>query len=167
MTDRRENRARISAIAALGNDRVIAGPEGGLPWHLPEDWKRFRALTMGHPVIMGRVTFAGFGSPLAGRLNIVVTRDAGYRATGVVVVQTLEEAITYALAHDDKEIFIGGGAMIYREALDRCDRLYLTLIHADFQGQARFPDYARFQKTVEQTAEDNGQYQYDFVMLEQ
>ena len=166
MTDRRESRARISAIAALGNDRVIAGPEGGLPWHIPEDWRRFRAITTGHPVIMGRVTFAGFSSPLAGRLNIVVTRDADYRAPGAVVVHTLDAAIAYALARDDEEVFIGGGAMIYREALDRCDRLYLTLIHADFQGQARFPDYSRFGKTVERTAEDNGTYRFDYVTLE-
>jgi dihydrofolate reductase len=92
-----------------------ADGKGGLPWHLPEDWSRFRAVTMGHPVIMGRESFAGFSSPLAGRLNIVVTRDADHRAAGVVAVHTLEAAIAYALARDDSEVLIGGGAMIYRE----------------------------------------------------
>lgn len=166
MTQPPAGRARISASAALGNNRVIGRPEGGLPWHLPEDLHRFNTLSMGHPVITGRVTFAESGTPLPGRLNIVVTRDTSFSADGVVVAHAVDAAIAYALAHDDEEIFIGGGAAIYRTALDRCDRLYLTLIHADFRGEARFPDYSRFQKVIEKSAHDNGTYQYDFVTLE-
>src|SRR5487761_1186807 len=100
-----EERARISAIAALGNDRVIGRPGGGWPWHIPEDSHRFRTMTMGHPAIIGRVTFDEFASPLPGRLNIVVTRDVSYRAEGAVVVHTVAAANAYAPARDDEEIF--------------------------------------------------------------
>ena len=158
--------ARISAIAALGDGRIIGRPDGGLPWRIPEDSRRFRAMTMGHPLIMGRVTFEEFDKPLDGRLNIVVTRDATYKAPGAVVVHSLSEALDYARQREDEEIFIGGGAAIYQEALDFCDRLYLTIIHAHFEGTARFPDYSQFRTVVERSAHDNGTYQYDFVTLE-
>jgi len=146
---------------------LSADPEGGLPWYIPEDLRRFRAMTMGHPIIMGRVTFDEFTAPLPGRLSIVVTRNMNYRADRAVVAHTIEGAIAYALAHDDEEIFIGGGEIIYREVLDRCDRLHLTLIHADFHGNAPFPDYSQFRKVVEKTTHNNGTYQYDFVTLEE
>jgi len=123
---------------------------------------------MGHPLIMGRVTFDEFEKPLDGRLNIVVTRDSSYTVPdGCIVAHSLAEAISYAHEQDDEEIFIGGGEVIYREALDYCDRLYLTLIHAHFVGRARFPDYSGFRTEIERSAHDNGTYRYDFVTLEE
>ena len=160
-------RARVSAIAALDEDRVIGGRGGGVPWHLPEDSDRFRAKTAGHPLIMGRVTFEEFEQPLEDVLNIVVTRDQEYRVPpGCVVVHDVEEAIEYARRHDEEEIFIGGGAGLYRSAIESCDRLYLTIIHAHFDGTAKFPDYAQFAKVIESSSHRDGGYEYDFVTLE-
>lgn len=160
-------RARVSAIAALAEDRVIGGVGGQIPWHIPADSERFRAKTAGHPLIMGRVTFEEFEEPLKDALNIVVTRDEGYEVpAGSVVAHTLDEALDYARQHEEDEIFIGGGAGLYRSALASCDRLYLTLIHAHFGGAARFPDYAEFGRVIERSAHDDGTYKYDFVTLE-
>ena len=159
--------ARVSAIAALAEDRVIGGVGGQIPWHIPEDSQRFRAKTSGHPLIMGRVTFEEFEQPLEDALNIVVTRDQGYQVPpGCVVAHSLDEALDYARLHDEEEIFIGGGAGLYRSALASCDRLYLTLIHAHIEGSARFPDYAEFGRVVERSSHDDGTYKYDFVTLE-
>ena len=160
-------RARVSAIAALAEDRVIGGANGGIPWHIPEDSQRFRAKTAGHPLIMGRVTFEEFDKPLESTLNIVVTRDEDYQAPGrSIVAHSLGEALVYGRQHDEEEVFIGGGAGLYRSALEFCDRLYLTIIHARFEGTARFPEYAEFTKVVEQSSHDDGTYKYDFVTLE-
>ncbi|MFM9445327.1 dihydrofolate reductase [Streptomyces acidiscabies] len=157
----------MSAIAALGKGNVIGGPAGGMPWRIPEDSRRFRRITMGHPIIMGRVTFAEFEKPLDGRLNIVVTRSRSFVAPeGCVVAHSLDDALAYAHERDREEVFIGGGEFIYREALDYCDRLYLTLIHADFEGRARFPDYSGFGTEIERSSHDDGTYQYDFVTLD-
>jgi dihydrofolate reductase len=158
--------ARISAIAALGANGVIGRDQGGLPWHIPEDSRRFRTLTLGHPLIVGRVTFEEFSEPLDGRLNIVVTTDPTYHKDGVVVTHSVEEAIAHARAHDDTEIFVGGGAAIFRDALDVCDRLYLTIIHADFDGARKFPPYPQFQTVIERIERDNGVYKYTFLTVD-
>jgi len=166
-TEQPKRRARVSAIAALDEDRVIGGASGGVPWHIPEDSQRFRAKTAGHPLIMGRVTFEEFETPLPDTLNIVVTRDEKYQApVGTVVAHSLGEALMYAHEDDQEEIFIGGGAGLYRSALDFCDRLYLTIVHGHFEGTAVFPDYSQFTKVLEQSAHDDGTYKYDFVTLE-
>ena len=160
-------RARVSAIAALDEDRVIGGATGGVPWHIPEDSRRFRTKTAGHPLIMGRVTFEEFETPLQDTLNIVVTRDEKYQApAGSVVAHTIGEALMYAHEEDDEEIFIGGGASLYRGALEFCDRLYLTIVHGYFEGPARFPDYSQFTKVLERSAHNEGGYKYDFLTLE-
>ena len=159
--------ARVSAIAALAEDRVIGSAGGGLPWHIPEDSRRFRTKTAGHPLIMGRVTFEEFDKPLEDTLNIVVTRDQGYRVpAGCLVAHSLDEALEQARQSDQDEIFIGGGAGLYRSALASCDRLYLTLIHAHFEGAARFPDYSQFSNVIERSSHGDGTYEYDFVTLE-
>jgi len=131
-------RPRLSIVAALARNRVI-GTDNRLPWHLPEDLRRFKALTLGHPVVMGRKTHASIGRPLPGRSNIVITRGHGYAAPGCIVVHTLEAALDAAAATD--EIFVIGGAEIYALALARADRLHLTEIHADFPGDALFPAF--------------------------
>lgn len=131
-------------------------------WPIPEDLKRFKRLTMGHPVVMGRKTFesilSSLGKPLPGRTNIVVTRDVGYAPEGAVVTHSLEEALEKARAVDQEEIFIGGGAQIYEQALPSADRLYLTLIDDEKPGDAFFPAYEHLftKKIAEESGEHNG-----------
>jgi dihydrofolate reductase len=132
--------ARVALVAALARNRVI-GRRNELPWRLPEDLRRFKTLTMGHPVVMGRKThesiLGAIGRPLPGRLSIVVTRSPDYAAPGCVVATSLEAALAAAGAAED--IFVIGGAEIYRAALARADRLHLTEIDADYEGDAWFP----------------------------
>jgi len=125
----------ITLIAAMAENRVI-GRNGAMPWHLPDDLARFRAITMGHPVIMGRKTFASIGRPLQGRLNIVLTRQVGYAPEGVVVARNLPDALAMAGAAD--EVFICGGGEVYREALLLADRVLLTVVQGDFPGDTIF-----------------------------
>ena len=119
----------LTAICARAANGVI-GKDGALPWHIPADLKRFKALTLGKPMIMGRRTFDSFGTPLPGRRHIVLTRDKAWRAEGAEVVHTPDEAL--ALAGADASLV--GGAEIYRLLLPRCDRIELTEVHAEFSG---------------------------------
>ena len=128
---------RLSIIAAMADNRVI-GREGGIPWDLPEDRRRFRELTMGHTVIMGRKTFESIGRPLSGRKNIVLTRQPGFRAEGCIVVNDLRAAL--AACAGSAEVFICGGGELYREALPCAERIYLTIIHDIVQGDVLFPE---------------------------
>ncbi|MDA8110327.1 MAG: dihydrofolate reductase [Betaproteobacteria bacterium] len=133
-------RPRICLIAAVASNGII-GAGGGLPWHLPEDLKRFKAMTLGHPVIMGRRTWESLGKPLPGRKNIVVTRRAGYAAAGASVACSLAEAL--ALCAHAQVAFVIGGGELYRAALPSADILALTEIHRDYEGDARFPEFDR------------------------
>src|SRR5580704_5022521 len=122
----------ICIVAAIGNNREV-GKEGKLLWHIPDDLKRFKSLTKGHPIIFGRKTFESVlgynnGKPLPERTNIVVTRDANYLYEGAVVAHSLEEAIEIASKLDPEEIHIGGGANLYQQVLPMTDKLFLTLI---------------------------------------
>ncbi len=133
----------FSAIAALARNRVI-GQGNGLPWRLPGDLKFFKATTLGKPVVMGRKTFQSIGRPLPGRPNLVVTRDPGFAAEGVHVVRDIDTALDLAatLARETgaEEVMVIGGAEIYAQALPRLDRLYLTEIDAEIDGDAYFPE---------------------------
>jgi dihydrofolate reductase len=131
---------RITIIAAVARNGVI-GKDNKMPWHLPEDLKRFKALTMGQPMIMGRKTWESLPGRLPGRPHIVVTRNPDYRAEGATVVGSLVAAL--AAAGDTDEVFIIGGAELYTQALAIADRLQLTEVDADFDGDTRFPDYDR------------------------
>ncbi len=133
----------LSMIAAMSENRVI-GRDGGLPWHLPADLRFFKRTTEGHPVIMGRKTFESMDGPLPKRFNIVITRRANYEADGAVVARTLDEAIEAArdaAGGDSDEIFITGGAKIYELGLPIADRMYLTTIHAEVEGDTFFPEF--------------------------
>lgn len=134
------------------HNRAI-GKNGKLLWHIPEDLKRFKDLTKGHPVIMGRKTFESIlsylGKPLPERTNIVVTRNAAYNAQGVKIFHSLEDALSYAKTIDAQEIHIGGGSDIYAQALPYVDRLYLTLIDEEKEADSFFPDYSAFTKEIE------------------
>jgi len=131
----------ISLIAAVAVNGVI-GVRGALPWNLPDDMARFRRLTTGHAVIMGRSTFASLKKPLAGRRNIVLSRDASLRIEGCLVVHSPEEAREAAAgdrAAGENEVFIIGGAAVYELFLPEANRLYMTWIDVDVTGDARFP----------------------------
>lgn len=127
---------RIVLVAAMANNRVI-GIDNTLPWHLPEDLKHFKAVTLGKPVIMGRKTFDSIGRPLPGRLNIVITRQADWQHDGVSVAHSLPAAL--ALAADVPEVCIIGGANLYAQALPLADAMALTHIALDIAGDAHFP----------------------------
>jgi dihydrofolate reductase len=132
----------LSIIVAVARNGVI-GINNTLPWHLPEDLKRFRALTTGHHIIMGRKTYESLNRLLPDRTTVIVTRNRHYAVPGAVIVHSLEEAI--ARCGDDPEAFLIGGAELYAEGLRVADKLYLTEIHADFEGDAVLPDFDRQQ----------------------
>lgn len=127
--------SRIAFVVAVGRNKVI-GKDGGLPWKLPDDMKHVREVTLGKPLIMGRRTYASIGRPLAGRTNIVLTRDADFHPEGVLVAHTPEEALR--LAGDVPEVIIFGGAQVYKEFLPMVERLYMTSVDADVPGDTFF-----------------------------
>ncbi len=156
---------RISAIAAISENRVL-GNKGKIPWHIPEDMKRFRRVTRGHPVIMGRKTYESIGKPLSDRLNIIVTRQEEYHPAGVEIMPDVNKAIDYAQMHEDEEVFIIGGGQVYAAALPRTERLYLTVVKAEFAGDTYFPEYTEFSKEIGRTYSSDDKYEYVFLTLE-
>ena len=130
----------VSIIVAMGRNRVI-GKDNSLIWHLPADLKHFKETTMGKPIIMGRKTFESVGKPLPGRTNIVVTRRKGYSAPGCLAAGSVEQALE--LVTGEPEIFITGGGEIYRQSLPLADRMYITIIDHDFEGDTFFPEFSR------------------------
>jgi dihydrofolate reductase len=134
----------VSMVVAMGENRVI-GRDGGLPWHIPGDLKLFKKITMGKPIIMGRKTWESLGRPLPGRPHVVITRDTNYKAAGAQVVHDLDKALSVAqalaVALEEEEIMIIGGAEIYRLAMAKVDRLYLTEVALSPDGDAFFPDF--------------------------
>ena len=128
----------VSLVVAMAENHVI-GRGGGLPWHLPKDLQFFKRITLDHTVIMGRKTFEEIKQPLANRRNVVISRAASFQPRGVTVVPSLEEAL--ALGATEDEVFVIGGGEIFRLALPRADRLYLTLVHARVEGDTFFPSF--------------------------
>lgn len=128
---------KISLIAAMDKNRLI-GAGNGLPWHLPADFKHFKAVTMGKPVIMGRKTYESIGRPLPGRKNIVISRS-GFSADGVTVVESIDSALRASAGVD--EVMIIGGASFYAQMIERADKMYLTLVDAECEGDAWFPAF--------------------------
>lgn len=128
----------VSVIAAVADNKAI-GLDNALPWHLPEDLKRFRSLTMGHHIIMGRKTYESLGRLLPGRTTVIVTRQTDYCVEGAITAGSLDSAILQCA--NDAEIFVIGGAELYREALKKADKLYLTEIRGEYAADAYFPEY--------------------------
>jgi len=126
----------ISLIAAMAENRVI-GRDNSIPWNLPADLKRFKEITMGHPLIMGRKTYENIGRPLPGRKTIIISRKQDYRAEGCIVQHSLQDAL--ADCAGEKEVFICGGSEVYLQTLPLASRIYLTIIHREIDGDARFP----------------------------
>lgn len=160
----------IAAIAAIGKGRVL-GKENKLLWHISEDLKRFKQLSEGHPIILGRKTFESIvgylGKPLPNRTNIVVTRDADWKYDGVMTAASVEEAIEHAKAIDQEWVTIGGGAQIYAEALPYTTRLCMTLIDAEAEGDTFFPAYeTEFTREVFREDREADGLKYSWVDLE-
>lgn len=156
----------ISLIAAMAKNRVI-GKQGGIPWKIPGEQKRFKKITLGHAVIMGRKTYESIGKPLPGRTNIVITRQNQYRAEGCFVVQDLSRAINRC-PDDEDEAFICGGGQLYQEALPRTDRIYLTVIPREIPGDTYFPDISatEFRVSQSESIKVEGVESYNFFIYE-
>lgn len=158
---------RINLVVAVARNGVI-GRAGGLPWHLPADLKRFRAITMGHPIIMGRVTHASIGKPLPGRRNIVVSTHPADIHPACEVAGSLTEAL--AMAGTVDEVMIIGGRALYAAALPLAGRLFLTEVNAMVDGDVHFPDFSRseWQEVAREShpADEANEYPFSFVTLE-
>ncbi|WP_428036925.1 dihydrofolate reductase [Amphritea sp.] len=162
----------LAIIVAQAENRVI-GINNNLPWHLPEDLRYFKQVTMGKPIIMGRKTFESIGRPLPGRTNIVVSRDTSYQPDNVKVVDSLQAARDLAesicMIDGCDEAMVIGGAQIYEQALPLVDRLYLTQVHAEVAGDAWFPefypgDWAEIGRE-DFSAAGHNPYDYSFIVL--
>ena len=159
--------SRISIISAMASNRAI-GIRNTLPWQLPEDLKHFKALTMGHHIVMGRKTYDSIGKPLPGRDTVIVTRNADYAVPGCLAVNSLDAALT--VSHGDAEVFFVGGAELYRQALPIAHRIYLTEIQRVFDGDAFFPEFDIRQwnetsRDKHRTEGPNG-FEYHFVVYD-
>lgn len=155
----------FSIIAAMASNRVI-GINNTLPWRLPADLAHFKALTLGHHIIMGRKTWESLGKPLPGRTSVIITRDQHFSVPGCVVAHSLADAM--AACEGDAEAFFIGGADLYRQALELADRMYLTEVKTEVAGDAWFPefDHARWVETSRKhcSADEKNGFDYDFVV---
>jgi dihydrofolate reductase len=161
----------ISILVAMAKNRVI-GRNNALPWQLPPDLRRFKELTMGHHIVMGRKTYESIGRPLPGRTNVIITRQAGYQVPGAIVVASIDQALKVCSAGKevDQEIFVIGGAQIYRQSLGLCQRIYITEIQQEFDGDTLFPElnqqeWREISREKHRLNDDNG-LEYHFVVLD-
>ena len=162
---------RFSILVAMANNRVI-GRDNRLPWHLPADLKHFKFLTMGQTIVMGRKTYESIGKPLPGRANVIVTRQMDYEAPGAVVVNSIEDALRVCeeTSMGNAENFIIGGEKLYRQALKFCQRMYVTEIIRDYEGNVFFPEFDKNEWEEKQrdkhiSAKDDD-LEYHFVIYE-
>lgn len=156
----------ISMIAAMADNRII-GKDNQMPWHLPADFAWFKRCTMGKPVVMGRKTYESIGRPLPGRLNIVISRDASLFIEGVTTVTSIEQALE--VAAEVEEVMIIGGGAIYAACLPMANKLYITHIEAEIQGDTQFPDWGNeFKETYSEAyqADEKNAYNMRFTILE-
>lgn len=160
-----DSKTRIYLIAAVAKNGVI-GANGKLPWHLAEDMKHFKRLTLNHPIIMGRRTWESFAKPLPDREHVVISRKPGFEAPGASVASSLEGAI--ALCAGEPVAFVIGGVEVYAAALPLADGLVLTEIHQDYAGDTRFPDWDRkaWRVSQKETHTSAGGVRFDFVFYE-
>lgn len=156
----------VKILVACDENRVI-GKNNTLIWHLPADLKRFKELTTGQVIIMGRKTYESIGRPLPNRINIVITRQTGYQPTGVIIVHSLEEALLKAKSLHRGDIYVVGGAEIYLQSMDLADEIELTQLHDIFDGDAFFPiiEEQNWQMVSKERGitDEKNPYQYSFV----
>jgi len=158
----------LTAVVAATENQVI-GRDNGMPWHLPADLQHFKAVTLGKPVLMGRRTFAAIGRPLPGRRNLVLSRDLGFAAAGVETFSTLEQAL--AAAGDVDELMIIGGQTVYELALPHVQRVHLTRLHMQVEGDAHFPDlppeqWREVSRSARRPADERNACDMTFLVLE-
>ena len=162
---------RLNHIVCASENGII-GREGDMPWHLPEDLKHFKKTTMGCPVIMGRKTYESIGRPLPGRLNVVLTRDASYTADGIEVTTSMDKAIEIASAHQKAnegkdEIFIIGGGELYKQTMGMIDRVYLTRIHREIDGDTSYGPIPEADfSLIERDDHENENEKYSFMTFD-
>lgn len=160
---------QVTLVVAVADNGII-GARGGMPWHLPADLRHFKQVTLGKPVLMGRRTWDSIGRALPGRRNLVLTRDAEWRGEGAERVSSLDEALAIAEAAGAEELMVIGGAAVYRLALARARRIYLTRIHAAPEGDTRFPDLDpdEWEEVAhrERLADERNAHDLTFVVLE-
>lgn len=159
----------LSLLVAADENNVI-GKDNQLPWHLPDDLKYFKNQTWGMPILMGRKTFESIGKPLQGRKSIVITRSNNWRHNGVEVVHSIDEAIEKAKEFGVKEIFVIGGAEIFKTAFGEADRIYLTRIHHQFEGDVYFPEVSindwNLMQNRFRAADEKNKYAHSFQVWE-
>lgn len=160
------NNPKLSIIAAIARNRAI-GKNNKLLWHIPEDFKYFKDKTLGHVLIMGQKTYESIGRPLPGRITVVVSNDQHFvvEHLSVHVCRSLEEGIKKAKELEKKEIFICGGGSIYAQTIGLADKLYLTIVDADFEADTFFPEYVDFSKIVSEKESNDENFKYKFVEL--
>lgn len=160
---------KISIVVAIAQNGII-GIENKLPWRLSSDLKHFKRLTSQHAILMGRKTYESIGKPLPQRTNLVVTRNVAYKAEGCEVFQTIGEALDFARRSGESELFVIGGAQIYRQLLPKADKIYLTKVKADVTGDASFEipnqEAWRIINTQHFAASEKDQYDFDIVEME-
>lgn len=164
------NEKTILSLLVAADEANVIGKDNKLPWHLPNDLKYFKNLTWGMPILMGRKTFESIGKPLAGRQSIVITRNQQWQHDGVEVVHSVEEAIEKARQKDIKEVFVIGGAEIFKTSLAQADRIYLTRIHHTFEGDVYFPELSesewRLVKSHLSAKDEKNSYDHTFQVWE-
>lgn len=152
-------------VVAIAEKTRGIGLNNKLLWNIPEDLKRFKEITSGHPIIMGRKTYESIGRPLPNRTNIIITRNSDYKAPGCVVVESLERALEKAKNTHSEEIFIIGGGEIFKQALPVTDKLYLTIVEGDFEADVFFPDYSEFKQVIHTEKHESNGYTYTYIDL--
>ena len=157
---------RISIIAAVARSDRAIGRDNALLWDIPEDMRYFRSLTTGHTIIMGKNTYRSIGHALPKRTNIVLSTDETLSLDGCIIVHSVAEALQRAGEKEPEEIFIIGGAGIYKQFLPFAERLYLTLVEGKYEADTFFPDYREFSKLLSEETVDNGHHIFTFVVLE-
>lgn len=156
----------ISAIAIISKNLGL-GKDNKLLFHIPGELPRFKKITTGHPIIMGRKTFESLGRPLPGRTNIVITKDKQYRHPGIIIVYSLDEAIKKAQSQaGSEEIFVIGGGQVFTEAMPQTNRLYLTVVDKNSEADTFFPDYSDFKKVISKEDRLDWEVPYSFLILE-
>lgn len=158
---------KLSIIVAMDKNRVI-GRNEDLPWRLSADLQKFKKVTMGKPIVMGRKTHESIGRPLPGRENIILTRDHGYSSEGCTVLNSIDAILEHC--RDEEEIMITGGAEIYRMLMDRVHRIYLTEVHAEVEGDTYFPtinmDEWELMEREDYQADEKNEYDFSFLVLD-
>ncbi len=159
------NRPILSIVCALAEKNRAIGKNNQLLWHISEDLQNFKKLTSGHPIIMGQKTHESIGRVLPDRTNIVLTKNKYFKSKDCIISNSINEAINEAKKIEKKEIFIIGGGQIYAQTISMVDKLYLTLVHGEFEADTFFPDFSAFSTLLKEKFYESAEYKFKFVEL--